>query len=133
MKRCFPTAEVVVTDSVTNAVIAFNQGRADAVMFDDTSLALIAATDPSVEDDGRPEFLEAPSGIGIRQGNTALKRWVDSRLEHHEAEGQVRPDHPDQHRVPRFVPSFLEERAPGRTTTSGYRSASLPSIDTVCP
>ena len=46
MRRCFPTAEVVVTDSVTNAVLAFNQGRADAVMFDDTSLALIAASRP---------------------------------------------------------------------------------------
>jgi hypothetical protein len=26
-------------------------------------------------------FLALPYGIGIRQGNTALKRWVDSRLE----------------------------------------------------
>ena len=25
-------------------------------------------------------FLAAPYGIGIRQGNTALKSWVDSRL-----------------------------------------------------
>ena len=40
MKRCFTGTEVVVVDSVTNAVLAFNQGRADAVMFDDTSLAL---------------------------------------------------------------------------------------------
>ena len=47
MKRCFPNTSVVVVDSVTNAVLAFNQGRADAVMFDDTSLALIAATDPA--------------------------------------------------------------------------------------
>ena len=39
MKRCFTDTEVVVVDSVTNAVLAFNQGRADAVMFDDTSLA----------------------------------------------------------------------------------------------
>jgi hypothetical protein len=26
-------------------------------------------------------FLALPYGIGIKQGNTALKRWVDSRLE----------------------------------------------------
>ena len=26
-------------------------------------------------------FLDLPYGIGIKQGNVALKRWVDSRLE----------------------------------------------------
>ncbi len=26
-------------------------------------------------------FLALPYGIGMKQGNTALKRWVDSRLE----------------------------------------------------
>src|SRR5215212_8568855 len=79
MKRCFSSTSVVVTDSVTNAVIAFNQGRADAVMFDDTSLALIAATDPTAKltDD---IFQEGPYGIGIKQGNVQLKRWVDARL-----------------------------------------------------
>src|SRR5207344_2188585 len=35
MKRCFTDTDVIVVDSVTNAVLAFNQGRADAVMFDD--------------------------------------------------------------------------------------------------
>ena len=54
MKRCFTNTEVVVVESVTAAVIAFNQGRADAVMFDDTSLALVAATDPSRQAHGRP-------------------------------------------------------------------------------
>ncbi|HEU5287036.1 MAG TPA: transporter substrate-binding domain-containing protein, partial [Candidatus Limnocylindria bacterium] len=77
MKRCFPDTQVTVADSFTNAALAFNQGRADGVMFDDTSLALIAATDPSskLTDD---TFLEAPYGIGIKQGHTAMKRWVDS-------------------------------------------------------
>src|SRR5580765_1865088 len=36
MKRCFTNTQVLVVDSVTNAVLAYNQGRADAVMFDDT-------------------------------------------------------------------------------------------------
>ena len=43
MKRCFTDTTVVVIDSVTNAVIAFNQGRADAVMWDDSALATLAA------------------------------------------------------------------------------------------
>ena len=130
MKRCFPTAEVVVTDSVTNAVIAFNQGRADAVMFDDTSLALIAATDPSskMTDD---QFLEAPYGIGIRQGNTALKRWVDSRLTIMKQKDKFAPII-RTNIASRFVPSFLRNVL-RPNNTFGYRSASLPSIDTVCP
>ena len=79
MKRCYSDTQVVVTDSVTNAILAFNQGRADAVMFDDTSLALIAATDPSSKLTA-DQFLEGPYGIGIKQGNVQLKRWVDARL-----------------------------------------------------
>ena len=55
-KRCFTDTTVVVLDSVTNAVIAFNQGRADAVMWDDP-LATLAATDPSSKLTG-DQFLE---------------------------------------------------------------------------
>ena len=98
MRRCFPTAEVLAVESVTAAVLAFNQGRADAVMFDDTSLALQAATDPNAKltDD---LFLEAPYGIGIRQGNVALKRWVDSRLALMKQKDIFQADHQEQRRA----------------------------------
>lgn len=130
MKRCFPDAQVVVTDSVTNAVLAFNQGRADAVMFDDTSLALIAATDPSskLTDD---QFLEAPYGIGIKQGNVELKRWVDARLNLMKKKDLFAPIIRNNI-APRFVPTFLKNIL-RPTNDFTYRSASLPSIDTVCP
>jgi polar amino acid transport system substrate-binding protein len=130
MKRCFPSAEVVVTDSVTNAVIAFNQGRADAVMFDDTSLALIAASDPNskMTDD---QFLEAPYGIGIRQGNVQLKRWVDARLALMKKGDKFAPI-VRNNIAPRFVNSFLRNVLRPNNNFA-YRSASLPSIDTVCP
>ncbi|HEY7793913.1 MAG TPA: transporter substrate-binding domain-containing protein [Gaiellaceae bacterium] len=130
MKRCFTNTEVVVTDSVTNAVIAFNQGRADAVMFDDTSLALIAATDPSskMTDD---RFLEAPYGIGIRQGNVQLKRWVDSRLAIMKQKDLFAPIIRNNIAA-RFVPSFLRNVLRPNQNFA-YRSASLPSVDTVCP
>lgn len=130
MKRCFPSTEVVVTDSVTNAVIAFRQGRADAVMFDDTSLALIAASDPSskMTDD---QFLEAPYGIGIKQGNAQLKRWVDARLNLMKKGDKFAPIIRNNI-APRFVPSFLRNVLRPNNNFA-YRSASLPSIDTVCP
>ena len=38
MKNCFKSTQVIVTDSFTNAMLAFNQGRADALMYDDAVL-----------------------------------------------------------------------------------------------
>ena len=123
MKRCFTDTQPVVVDSVTNAVLAFNQGRADAVMFDDTSLALIAATDPSskLTDD---LFLEAPYGIGIKQGNVELKRWVDARLNLMKKKDLFVPIIRNNI-APRFVPAFLKNvLRPNNDFT--YRSPSLP-------
>jgi polar amino acid transport system substrate-binding protein len=130
MKRCFTNTDVVVTDSVTNAVIAFNQGRADAVMFDDTSLALIAATDPQAKMTN-DIFLEGPYGIGIRQGNVQLKRWVDSRLaimKQRDIFQQIIKNNI----APRFVAAFSKNIL-RPNNTFGYRAANLPSLDTVCP
>jgi polar amino acid transport system substrate-binding protein len=130
MKRCFPSTEVVVTDSVTNAVIAFNQGRADAVMFDDTSLVLIAATDPNAKmlDD---TFQEGPYGIGIRQGNVQLKRWIDARLAIMKQKDLFLPILRNNI-APRFVPAFSRNiLRPNNNIV--YRPANLPSLDTVCP
>jgi polar amino acid transport system substrate-binding protein len=80
VKNCFKDTKLVVTDSLVNAQLAFRDGRADTLMWDDTVLLGIATTDPSVK--LTPDtFLAGPYGIGIKQGNTAMKRWVDSRLE----------------------------------------------------
>src|SRR5215208_1357368 len=43
MRRCFSNAQLSVFDGITNSVLAFNQGRADAVMWDDTVLVGVAA------------------------------------------------------------------------------------------
>jgi polar amino acid transport system substrate-binding protein len=79
VKNCFPSTKLLVTDSFTNALLAFRDGRADTLMWDDTVLLGIAVADPSLKltDD---LFLPLPYGIGMKQGNTAMKRWVDSRL-----------------------------------------------------
>jgi polar amino acid transport system substrate-binding protein len=130
MKRCFTNTDVVVTDSVTNAVIAFNQGRADAVMFDDTSLALIAATDPQAKMTN-DIFLEGPYGIGIRQGNVQLKRWVDSRLAIMKQRDIVQQIIKNNI-APRFVAAFSKNIL-RPNNTFGYPSPTAPSADTVCP
>jgi polar amino acid transport system substrate-binding protein len=79
MKNCFKDTRVIATDSFTNALLEFRNGRAEALMWDDTVLVGIAATDRNLKLTS-DTFLLLPYGIGIKQGNTALKRWVDSRL-----------------------------------------------------
>jgi polar amino acid transport system substrate-binding protein len=80
VRRCFSDTRLVVTDSFTNALLAFNQGRADVLMWDDSVLVGIATADRNTK--LTPDtFLALPYGIGIKQGNVAMKRWVDSRLE----------------------------------------------------
>jgi polar amino acid transport system substrate-binding protein len=79
MKNCFKSTKVLVTDSFTNALLAFRNGQADALMWDDTVLVGVAATDPNVKLTS-DLFLALPYGIGMRQGYDAMKRWVDARL-----------------------------------------------------
>ncbi len=79
MKNCFKNTKVVATDSFTNALLEFRNGRADALMWDDTVLLGIATSDRTVKLTS-DTFLFLPYGIGIKQGNTELKAWIDSRL-----------------------------------------------------
>ena len=130
MARCFPSTQVMTFDSFTNAFLALKQGRADAVMWDDTGMAPIAAAERSYK--LAPDtFLEAPYGIGIRQGHTQMKRWVDSRLEI--MRGQDRFVELLRNNIAeRFVPGFLTA-IPRPNNRLAYRDPSLPSVDTVCP
>jgi polar amino acid transport system substrate-binding protein len=129
INRCYSGTEVVTTDGVTSSVLRLNQGRADAVMWDDTVLAPIAAADRNLRmtDD---TFLVAPYGIGIKQGNTAMKKWVDSRLglmKKRDTFMQILRNNFAR----RFVASFSRNILRPKQTFA-YRPANLPSIDTVC-
>jgi polar amino acid transport system substrate-binding protein len=130
IKRCFPDSEAIVADTFTNALLAFQQGRADAVMYDDAVLLPVAAADRAAKltDDA---FLEAPFGIGIRKGNTQLKAWVDSRLELMRKKDQFLPIL--KNNIPtRFVASFSKNILRPKNTFS-YAAPGAPSVDTVCP
>jgi polar amino acid transport system substrate-binding protein len=80
VKNCFKDTKLIVTDVFSNALLAFRDGRADVLMFDDTAVLGIAVTDPSYKLTS-DLFLAQPYGIGIKQGNVAMKRWVDAALE----------------------------------------------------
>ena len=129
MKNCFPTTNVITADTFTNAKLAFDQGRADAVMFDDAVLLPVAAADPNskISDD---TFLAAPYGIGMRKGYTEMKAWVDSRLELMRKKDQFLPIL--KANVPaRFFASFSKNILRPNQTFQ-YAAPGSPSVDTVC-
>jgi polar amino acid transport system substrate-binding protein len=130
MKNCFKNTEVIVADTFTNAMLAFNQGRADAVMYDDAVLIPVATSDPTakITDD---VFLEAPYGIGMREGWKEMKAWVDARLALMKAKDQFLPIL--KANVPtRFVNSFTKTIL-RPTNTFAYAAPGSPSVDSVCP
>jgi polar amino acid transport system substrate-binding protein len=79
VKNCFPSATLTVTDSPVAALENLRQGRVDTFMFDDTFLLGVAANDRNFEMTTH-KFLAVPYGIGIRKGETAMKRWVDAAI-----------------------------------------------------
>jgi polar amino acid transport system substrate-binding protein len=130
VRKCYPNTNLIVTDNFTNAAIAFNQGRADTLMWDDTVLVGIAAADRNTKLTN-DLFLFLPYGIGIRQGNTALVRWVNSRLELMRKKDRFMAIL--RNNVPaRFVPAFSRNILRPKATF-GYAPASAPAVETVCP
>jgi polar amino acid transport system substrate-binding protein len=129
MKNCYGGTNVITTDTFTNAKLAMDQGRADAVMYDDAVLLPIAAADPNskIADD---TFLAAPFGIGMRKGNTDLKAWVDSRLEVMRKKDQFMPIL-KANVPPRFLNSFAKNILRPNQTFQ-YPAPGSPSVDTVC-
>jgi polar amino acid transport system substrate-binding protein len=129
VRRCYTNTNLIVTDNFTNAAIAFNQGRADTLMWDDTVLVGIAAVDPNTKLTN-DLFLALPYGIGMRQGNTALVRWVNSRLELMRKKDRFMTIL--RNNVPaRFVAGFSKNILRPKVTF-GYAPATSPAPDTVC-
>ena len=79
VRNCFSTATLTVTDSPVAALENLRQGRVDAFMYDDTFHLGIAANDRNLKMTTH-KFLAVPYGIGIRKGETAMKRWVDAAI-----------------------------------------------------
>ena len=130
MARCFPTTDVQVFDSFTNAFLALKQGRVDAAMWDETGMAPIAAAERDFKLTA-DTFLEGPYGIGIRQGHTQMKAWVDSRLEIMRRQDRFM-EILRNNIAARFVPAFTNN-IPRPNNRLQYRDPSLPSLEFVCP
>ena len=79
IRNCFRGARLTTVTSPVAAVENVKQGRSDVFMFDDTFLLGVAANDTSLRMTNH-KFLNIPYGIGIRKGETAMKRWVDAAI-----------------------------------------------------
>lgn len=79
VNKCFKDTHLLLFQSPTLALQALKDGRADGEMFDDSFLLGVATSDPTLR--LTPDrFLKLPWGIGIRKGETAMAKWVNSRL-----------------------------------------------------
>jgi polar amino acid transport system substrate-binding protein len=79
VRNCFKSTNLLVLDSTTSSTLALKDRRADTFMFDDALLLGIAANDSQLKLTTQ-KFLNLPWGIGIRQGETDMKRWVDAAI-----------------------------------------------------
>jgi polar amino acid transport system substrate-binding protein len=79
IRNCFRQTTFQVISSPSAGVLALKNQQVDAFMYDDAFLVGVAANDPTTRLTVH-RFLDVPWGIGIRQGETAMKRWVDAAI-----------------------------------------------------
>jgi polar amino acid transport system substrate-binding protein len=128
IRNCFRGARLNTVGSPVAAVENVKQGRADAFMFDDTFLLGVAANDSTLRMTNH-RFLAIPYGIGIRKGETAMKRWVDAAILTMKRRDEfiriLRRNVPR-----RFWPSF-QNQVPRPKTKEAYPRGRTP--ETECP
>jgi ABC-type amino acid transport substrate-binding protein len=105
VRNCFKSTNLLEVDSPALAVAAVKDGRADTFMFDDAFVLGVATQDRDLKLTN-DKFLNVPWGIGIRKGDTSMKRWVDAALRYMKKRDEfvkiLRANAPA-----RLVPSFL--------------------------
>jgi polar amino acid transport system substrate-binding protein len=79
LKNCKPQLNVTQVAGTAEAVNELEQRRASAFAFDDAFLLGVARKHPELALT-RDKFLELPWGIGIRKGDSVMRRWVDAAL-----------------------------------------------------
>jgi polar amino acid transport system substrate-binding protein len=131
-RNCFTRSTLVLTDSPVAALENLRSGRADAFMFDDTFLLGVAANDRNLRMT-RHLFLNIPYGIGIRKGETAMKRWVDAailQMKRRDEFWRIL-----QRNSPRAFWRFFRTQVPRPTTRERYPrgTAANPAPAEACP
>jgi polar amino acid transport system substrate-binding protein len=128
IKRCFTNTTFQVISSPSAGVLALKNQQVDAFMYDDAFLVGVAANDPGLRMTNH-RFLAVPWGIGIRRGETSMKRWADAAIRGMKVRNMFWPIM--RRTVPRrFYPTF-RKNVPSPTNTPVYPRANPP--DQRCP
>jgi polar amino acid transport system substrate-binding protein len=128
IKNCFRDTTFQVISSPSAGVLAVKNRQADAFMYDDAFLVGVAANDRSLKMSSH-RFLDVPWGIGIRSGETQMKRWVDTAIRGMAARNMFWPIM--RRTVPRrFYPTF-RKNVPSPTNKLRYPLGNPP--ENRCP
>jgi polar amino acid transport system substrate-binding protein len=79
LRNCFKNTNLLEVDGTAPAVLAVKNQQADMFMYDDAFILGVATQDRDLKLTSQ-RFLALPWGIGMRKGDTAMKRWVDAAL-----------------------------------------------------
>jgi polar amino acid transport system substrate-binding protein len=128
IRNCFRDTTFQVISSPSAGVLALKNGQVDAFMYDDSFVVGVAANDPTTRLTTH-RFLNVPWGIGIRKGETAMKRWVDAAIRGMKARdmfwGILRRT------IPRRFYATFRRNAPSPTITPRYPRGNPPENN--CP
>jgi polar amino acid transport system substrate-binding protein len=128
IRNCFRDTTFQVISSPGAGVLAVKNRQADAFMYDDAFLVGVAANDRELKMSGH-RFLNVPWGIGIRKGETAMKRWVDTAIRGMTARNMFWPIM--RRTIPRrFFPLF-RKNVPSPTNRLRYPRGTTPENN--CP
>jgi polar amino acid transport system substrate-binding protein len=128
ISNCFKDTAFQVISSPGSGVLAVKNGQADALMYDDSFLVGVAANDRDVKMAANT-FLKVPWGIGIRKGETSMKRWVDAAIRGMKARDMFSAIL--RRTIPRRFYTLFRKSAPSPTNTLKYPRADPPENN--CP
>jgi len=128
ISNCFKDTAFQVVASPGAGVLAVKNGQADALMYDDSFLVGVAANDRDLKLAANT-FLKVPWGIGIRKGETSMKRWVDAAIRGMKARNMFWSIL--RRTVPRRFYTLFRKSTPSPTNTLKYPRATTPENN--CP
>jgi polar amino acid transport system substrate-binding protein len=128
ISNCFKETSFQVIASPSAGVLAVKNRQVDAFMYDDSFLVGVAANDRELKMSSH-RFLNVPWGIGIRKGETAMRRWVNAAVNGMAARNMFWPIM--RRTVPRrFYPEF-RKNVPSPTNKLRYPRTTTPENN--CP
>ena len=128
IKNCFKETTFQVVSSPSAGVLAVRNGQADALMYDDAFLVGVAANASDLKMTTH-RFLNVPWGVGIRKGETDMKRWVDASIRGMKARDLFWTIL--KRTIPRRFYTTFKKNAPGPKNTLKYPRADPPENN--CP